>query len=154
MGAPKTKDLFAEINKSIVDLVGVVGKLNDRLSALESVEKQAPVKVVEPDKLADQAPAVPVPQEYRDLVDRALNGKFGIRLEPCVNPLEFLFAILVPKEYSSVSDGHWQMYKEDARQRRIEVVAKDAQIKEHLDKIFNSLDQVVQQMVISQRVLV
>ena len=146
MAPPKTADLIAEVNKSISDLVDVVRSINERVGKLET-------KPIAPENVVGTEPVkeVLVPQEYRDLVDRWLNKRFGVRIAASVNPMEFIFSILVPKEYSSASDGHWQMYHEDARQTKIEVILKDTQLKEHCEKVFNSFDPSIQGLIIADR---
>lgn len=101
---------------------------------LEKLAVSEPAQPITPEK----DDSVPIPHEWRDVIDRTLSSRFPARVTYLPNG-RFELVINVPKEYSNASARIWEM---DHADRRIQVMdnylgAQGVQI--YCDKIAKNL---------------
>lgn len=89
----------------------------------------------------DTSNGVPIPQEYRDLVDTILNREFGIEIQPQPNTPTFMFSILVPDKYSPATPQYKQMHGVDRRPKVFNYGAGPADIRAFVELVHNNFDQ-------------
>ena len=99
-------------NEDIVNKLGELSKAVADITERLNTPNVPTVAVVEKNLL-------PVPTEYREIVNSTLNKKFGIEIAYPSDTASFEFSILVPKEYSNAGLPHWETHKEDRRSRVI-----------------------------------
>lgn len=94
----------------------------------------------------------PVPDDYRKVVDIALNQHFGIEVEPHTDAPLFDFKIIVPDRYSSISEGYKQMYKRDVRVKVIDYATGVNGVKLYAESVFKSFNPEVQALIAIDRI--
>ena len=92
-------------------------------------------------KSMDSASAIPVPVDYRELVDTMLNKSFEIQMEALGDQPAFHFAIIVPETYSNMSAPYKEMYKIDKRARVINYSDGVNGVRDWVEKVYNNFDQ-------------
>ena len=124
----------------IDDLAKQVATLTDIVTKLVEDQKAAPKVEVKAVPAVSVESAIPVPADYRSLVDSILNQSFGIDLKPASDVAAFDFAILVPQSYSNAGKPHWETYKEDRRSRVILSALGLNGVREWVQKVYDNFD--------------
>ena len=83
----------------------------------------------------------PIPLEYRDVVHTVLNAKFGIHIEALSDSPAFRFIVVVPENYSNVSDEYRRVYKEDLRPKVISYAEGINGVRDWCERVYNSFNQ-------------
>jgi hypothetical protein len=126
------------------DLKNVVGDLTNRIEKLENREKETIVEkpseppVAQPSATREET-TYPVPIEYRDIVDSVLNRKFGLKIEPLRDRPEFMLTIIVPEEYSNMTDKEKEMYKTDLRSKIISYAEGSNGVRLWAEQVYKNL---------------
>ena len=129
------KPSIDELVKQITALQATVDKL---LKAQEAPPPPAP-KPTPPPAVSIQS-TLPVPPEYRELVNTILNSKFQIDIKPADGSPAFDFALLVPREYSNAGKPHWDMYNEDRRTKVILSSLGLNGVRDYVTLVYNNFD--------------
>jgi len=80
-----------------------------------------------------------IPTEYREIVNEVLNKKFGIQIDYLPDKPEFIFSIIVPKEYSNMSEQEWEVKKADIRSKVISIAEGANGVRQWCEQIYNNL---------------
>ena len=102
-------------------------------------------------KKSETAPSYPIPQEYRDLVDKTLNKSFGVRITPRADAPLFEFLIIVPDKYSNMSISQREIAKEDVRIKVINMADGVNGVKEWCEKVYKNFNPEIQSMIVADR---
>lgn len=100
---------------------------------------------------APQINSVPVPIDYRLIVDSILNKNFGIEINPASDRPLFEFSIIVPKKYSNAPPAHWTMYGMDKRIKMISYAEGNNGVRDWTERVFKNLNQEIQALVVADR---
>lgn len=139
---PRTKKVVAEqptvdpVAGAISQLAKAIGSLETNLSAKldtlavrpatpqlthpgasANISQTAPVSATSANKETYET-ATPVPHEWRDVIDRTLNAKFGAGVNYQPNG-RFELIITVPEEYSNASQREKEMYNNIDRRIKV-----------------------------------
>lgn len=134
----KTK---APIAKGQIDVLAeAVASLSAQVDALTKQLETAPPRVPAPKPPVDVKSDVPIPTDYRNLVDTILNTRFGIEIKSAWDAPAFDLSILVPQDYSNAGKPHWETYKEDRRSRVILSALGLNGVREWVQKVYDNFD--------------
>lgn len=135
----KKEDVAAAVAEAIKPLTQAISNIQADVEQLKSTP-QPSGQQSKVEKYLDNSPE-PVPQDFRQAVDTILNQNFGIEIDSRETPGAFGFSVLVPREYSNATQGHWETYKEDRRFKAIPRVEGIEGVKEYVNRVFNNLPQ-------------
>ena len=131
-----------ELASAVAELTKLVHEIKASLDEL----KAQPVKARElniaapaPEPVPEE-PSVPVPLEYRNIVDSVLNSNFGIQIMPHSDRPSFTFAVVVPEEYSNMSGPYKEMYKIDLRPKVISYADGINGVRAWCELVYNNLN--------------
>ena len=130
----------------------IVAKIEERLSKLEYEVEKLREKKEEPKSkpvLPDQN--YPIPLEYKEIVNTVLNAKFGIDIAPSKDKPEFLFTIIVPKEYSNMTEEDWKLKGADLRSKVVSYAEGINGVRSWCELVFKNLGAEIEEMVVSDR---
>jgi len=131
----KWAEIGAELDKKFADI-------NERLMRVERyyAEKQVveEKKVEEKAKVETMTGLLPIPPDYRKLVDEILNQEFKIRLAQPSDSMSFQFTIIVPEQYSTMTPQMKQLYGEDIRPKVITYAEGINGVKEWCERVYSS----------------
>lgn len=94
---------------------------------------------------------LPVPQDYRTLVDTLLNPQFGIELEAHVDAPVITTTIIVPDKYSTMTPTQREMLKRDIRPKVMTLAGGVAELREWVETVYRSFTPEMQSMITSER---
>lgn len=141
-GIPKTD----KVSEAITLLAEAIKGLETKVDSLKSptltvtTGEQHSTVTVPPFSVSNENSSNDIfPQQWRQIVNERLNHKFKSSVVyrsdmPC-----FELSIWVPKEYSNVPKGHWDLNKEDRRMKVIENAMGEIGVREYIDKIAENL---------------
>lgn len=95
---------------------------------------------------------IPVPLEYRHVVDASLNKGFGIEIEPLFDRPSFTLVIVTPEKYSSLSDEYKKLYKRDLRPKILNYADGINGVRQWAEQVFNSFNQDIKSLIVADRV--
>lgn len=95
----------------------------------------------------------PIPPTYREIVYQVLNKNFGIRLEPMENVPSFLFTIVCPPKYSTLSPAELKSIGADIRPKVIPYAEGVNGVKVWAEKVFNSFSNETKALIAQDRFL-
>lgn len=130
------RTIRAEINE-IKELVGKEGV----------TEMNVPAPKVEEPEVANTVTntvEIPVPLEYRQIINEVLNDKFGIKIEPLADRPQFNLIIIVPEEYSTMRPEEKEMYKQDLRSKILSYADGVNGIRQYAELVFSSFNPTIQ----------
>lgn len=143
------KELEAKLEK----LTGVVETLVNNLPKKEEKAVLEPAKPEDnEEKWASQelgGPSDPIPSEFRGCVDVHLNKAFGIHLKSMGG--SFMFTILVPKKYSTLSEEQWKMLHFDKRVKVVSNAEGVEGVRLWAERVFNSFTPEYQSLIVADR---
>lgn len=129
-----------EKSPTIRDLMEETKKLRESVEILVNQRAEKP-----PEPAPQPAPPsvppesqFPIPLEYREIVDTALNKSFGIDIRYLSDTASFEFSILVPKKYSNAGEGHWQTYHEDRRSKVLLNAYGANGVRDYVTQVYNN----------------
>ena len=138
------------------NLVSVIADLKSSVDSL--VEKKSERKLetnnetdVSTNTLVIEEPTMPVPVEYRAVVDMVLNKNFGIHVASHSDRPAFTLTIVVPDKYSNMSAPYREMYKADMRPKVISYAEGSNGVKEWCEKVYNNLSAEARAQVVEDR---
>uniref|UniRef100_A0A7V3JAM8 Uncharacterized protein n=1 Tax=candidate division CPR3 bacterium TaxID=2268181 RepID=A0A7V3JAM8_UNCC3 len=138
------------------DLKNTIGDLTNRIEKLENKEKETIVEKSS-DPLVAQSLATKgeityaVPMEYGEIVHSVLNKKFGVKVEPMKDRPEFMLTIIVPPEYSNMTEKEKEMYKTDLRSKIISYAEGSNGVKLWAEQIYKNLGPEIQARITEDR---
>ena len=157
----KTDDIIEAIGELKTDLSAKIDGIEGRLKDIEDAPKIAasrqlensPVQgfVVTPN-MNNTGNNVPVPVDYRYLVDQVLNHNFEIRIEPASDSPVFAFKLLVPRKYSNAAPAHWDLYGCDERVKVIPYSQGSNGVREWIDIVWKNFNPDLQAQITSDRI--
>ena len=95
---------------------------------------------------------IPVPLEYRHVVDAGLNKSFGIEIEPLFDRPSFTLVIVTPEKYSNLSEEYKKLYKRDLRPKILNYADGINGVRQWAEQVFNSFNQDIRSMIVADRV--
>lgn len=126
------------------ELNKLLKELETRVKVLENASLEVPVvHKIEPAMPAIQDPNnPPVPPVYRKMVDDILNYRFGIKID--YQPNAFSFTVIVPKEYSTLTEEELRMVGADLRSRTISYADGENGVRDWLNLVWMSFNPTAQ----------
>lgn len=91
----------------------------------------------------------PIPPEYRDVVNATLNKHFGVEIE--YTPAGFLFTIIVPEKYSSLTTKDKEIIKSDKRTKLIPNFEGVNGVKTWTELVYSSFSQETKSLITADR---
>lgn len=92
-----------------------------------------------------------VPVDFRTLTDEILNKNFGIEIIPLSDSPAFHFIIVVPEQYSSVSQEYKEVYKRDLRPKVIPYSEGIVGVRAWVEKVWSSFNPTIQALIVNDR---
>ena len=147
-----------KVTDAMLQLVEAVKENTVLLHSLfKSVTPVATVKELHKG-VVDETPAtvsdskIPVPLEYRHVVDAGLNKSFGIEIEPLFDRPSFTLVIVTPEKYSNLSEEYKKLYKRDLRPKILNYADGINGVRQWAEQVFNSFNQDIRSMIVADRV--
>jgi len=135
----------------LIELATIVKELDKKIDKLIQIqpvsEKKTEEKLPENEIISN----VPVPTEYRKIVDEVLNQKFGIKIEPLSDSPQFIMTVVVPSEYSPITPEEKQMMGADLRSATLSYVDALSKIRIWVEKIYKSFNPEMQSKILFER---
>jgi hypothetical protein len=123
-----------------------VDALKERIEKPRELTFAAPA----PETISEE-PSIPVPLEYRNIVDTVLNNNFGIQIMPHSDRPSFTFTVVVPDEYSNMSAPYKEMYKIDLRPKVISYADGLNGVRSWCELVYNNLNPEIRSKVTEDR---
>lgn len=119
MPIPKTAELLKPLEDKLDAIIAKLDEIEKKVGERpgETVIGTATINVEE--TIPNATTKFPVPLEYLELVHSVLNSRFGVTIDPEPNTPMFRFTIVVPREYSSLSDAEYDSVKADIRPKML-----------------------------------
>ncbi len=140
-GLEKTLEIIRE---GQMELAKSIDKLGTRVSELETpkvvIHTDEGTTFMQKMSNALASSEYPIPADYRQAVAESLNKKFGIAIEYPSGASNFIFTIVVPKEYSSLSEAEYKERGADLRTRIISFSDGLNGVKAWAEKVYSSFD--------------
>ena len=146
---PKQSQVLQSLSENMALLVGEIKSLKDSLSPKQEAKPQEVPNGVVQTNIA--VSTVPVPQEYRELVNTILNKSFGVRMEYRTDAPLFEFSIIVPDKYSNMPLPQREVQKEDFRLKVITMAEGKNGVKEWCEKVYKNFNSKIQSMIVADR---
>jgi hypothetical protein len=115
-----------ELEQNLIEMAKAIKELAQDVAELKA-SKVAPVQRPIPNPtststaintgITSSQSGFPVPPEYREIVSKTLNKYFGMEIEYTV--AGFMFTIIVPEKYSTLTDKQKELIKVDKRTKLI-----------------------------------
>jgi hypothetical protein len=138
------------------ELENIVNELSDRVSVLQEGAKAENAKPVYADGVVEESESVleptnniPIPGEYRKIVDEVLNKNFGVEVNYLMNGIKFV--IIVPKQYQSFNEVEKKMNIPDRRSRIINPALGANGVRDHAEKVFLSFNPEIRAKITNER---
>ena len=116
--------------------------LEERVTALElkKVEEKVEIKRPEPvNAVVETQHTYPIPSDYREIVDFALNKSFGLSVVPQSDSPQFQLTIIVPEKYSSLgAEARAMLGGYDIRSKVISYADGKNGVKQYVDLVKSS----------------
>ena len=139
----------------LADMVGLlaakVGELAARVDAL-TPKPAVRTPAFKETNVETPANALPVPSDYRAIVDTVLNSAFGVEVVACSDRPSFQFVIVVPETYSNASPAWREMYREDRRSRVIDYAIGVNGVREYAELVFKNFSHDTQTRIVTDRI--
>ena len=150
---PKQTEVLQSLSDNMALLVDEIKSLKDSLQPKQEVKPQevfngAQVNIAQTNVAVS---SVPIPQEYRDLVDTILNKSFGVRMEHRSDAPLFEFSIIVPDKYSNMPPAQREIQKEDLRLKIITMAEGINGVKEWCERVYKNFNTEIQSMIVADR---
>jgi len=155
-GIPKNKEDKVETNiildkltPLIENLAQTIGKIDERLNILERINEKPqkpletdrpPIPVVKTTTPESKMTQLPIPSDYRDIVNDILNEEFQIEMEAYPDRPMFTFTIIVPDKYSNMPENEKALFHSDRRSCVISYADGLNKVREWTNKVFNNFD--------------
>jgi len=126
-----------ELEKKVSELADQLEKIKENVDKLVALEIAKPQK----DETHPQpmpANNIPVPSEYRAMVDEILNKDFGAQIT--YNSLDFAFTIIVPEVYRNLSAQEQESNAKDLRTKVIRYSDGANGVKEWINLVYSSFN--------------
>ena len=151
---PKQTEVLQSLSDNMALLVDEIKSLKDSLQPKQEVKPQevfngAQVNMAQTNVAVS---TVPVPQEYRELVNMILNKSFGVRMEYRIDAPLFEFSIIVPDKYSNMPLPQREVQKEDSRPKVITMAEGKNGVKEWCEKVYRNFNAEIQSMIVADRI--
>ena len=151
---PKQTEVLQSLSDNMALLVDEIKSLKDSLQPKQEVKPQevfngAQVNMAQTNVAVS---TVPVPQEYRELVNMILNKSFGVRMEYRIDAPLFEFSIIVPDKYSNMPLPQREVQKEDSRPKVITMAEGKNGVKEWCEKVYRNFNVEIQSMIVADRI--
>lgn len=142
MPRPKTADVLAEQLKPLWE---TMKGFEERLVKLEN----SPTTPTQLEGVKTPAAVEENPLQ-RQLVDEILNKHFSFRTEQEFGGIKLV--ILVPKKYSTASQGHWDMYGADERPSKpFASYEAEVMFRMHVESVFNGFNPDIKALIVNDR---
>ena len=140
-------------------LWSTIDKIKERLDAIEAaIEAKFNTPNVLPTNVLPSIPQTqtvprdfPIPPDYVEAVDFTLNKSFSIKLEPFKDSPSFLFTIVVPPRYSTLTPAQREMNVEDIRPKVITYAEGTIGVREWAERVFKNFNLDMQKLIIEDR---
>ena len=150
---PNQTQVLQSLSENMALLVGEIKSLKDSIQPKQETKPQevsngAQINIAQVDL---PVLGVPIPQEYRELVNTILNKNFGVRMEYRTDAPLFEFAIIVPDKYSNMPLPQREIQKEDFRLKVISMAEGKNGVKEWCEKVYKNFNTEIQSMIVADR---
>jgi hypothetical protein len=131
-----------ELEKNLIEMAKAIKELAQDVSELKNKKPEATTQAqsvtAEPFKVTVPMGSnnYPVPQEYREIVNTTLNKNFGIDIS--YTSSGFIFTIIVPERYSTLTDKEKELVKQDRRSKLIPNFEGVNGVKMWVDLVYSS----------------
>jgi hypothetical protein len=135
------EQLVKSLEGNLIEMAKAIKDLSTDITEIKS-KPTNPEPVVsttaEPFKMSVPVGAnnYPVPQEYKDIVNSVLNKYFGIEI--VYTAAGFIFTVIVPEKYSTLTDKEKEIIKQDRRSKLIPNFEGVNGVKMWVDLIYSS----------------
>ncbi len=119
MPIPKTAELLKPLEEKLDKIIEKLEVLETKLNECPKETVIGTATVQTEATLSNLTTKFPVPLEYLELAHSMLNSRFGVTIDPEPNTPMFRFTIVVPREYSSLSDAEFESVKADLRPKML-----------------------------------
>jgi len=139
-----------ELEKNLIEMAKAVKELAiDVAEIKKGIEKPKPPEIKPPQVPELTNSKFPIPPEYRELVDFTLNKQFGIEIE--WQPAGFLFTIVVPEKYSTLTPKDKELIKIDKRTKLIPNFEGANGVKTWVELVYNSFSTETKSLITNDR---
>jgi len=128
----KLQEMMIEGNKVMEELLE---RMKEKEEVKPQVEEQLQTGTEQPQTGTEQY----IPMEYREIVNEVLNKKFGVKIDYLPDKPQFIFSVIVPKEYSNMSEEEWEIKKADVRSKVISMAEGANGVRQWCEQIYNNL---------------
>lgn len=111
----------------------------------------APAAVVTPPLPDTPFKDYPIPVQYRECVDNVLNKDFGIRIEPLPDSPAFMFVIVVPEKYSSMTPEQRALQGADIRPKVTSYADGTNGVRLWCEKVYNNFNPDMRAKIMAER---
>jgi hypothetical protein len=150
---PTNKELEAQLNELKTDVASkfdaIMSKLETKAAEKTTTFEIPPAPVA---NINSTLPIMPVPLEYRDIVDSVLNRQFGLKIDPRKDIPMFDMTIVVPEKYSNVPLEEKKMIKIDLRTKAISYSEGINGVRLWAEKVFNNFSPEIKAQIVADRV--
>lgn len=145
----------------IVELIHTVKKLSEDLEAFKASQiinqpilNGAPRDTIPVFPVPETPPLseVPVPLDYRQVIEHTLNKNFGVRIQPMTDAPAFLLSIIVPDTYSPMTPSQRQVMKEDIRPKVISQADGTNGVRLWAEKVYANFNPETQARIATDRI--
>ena len=137
---PKTEYATKEDLGEMMEMMKmVVDRMDSNSKDVPAVQAGVATDPVPMNKLSEEPEVIPVPPQWRKLVDDILGPEFGINVVYPSSGSGFMFKLIVPMDKSNASAAHKEFYKVDVRTKAIQYNEGVDGIKKFLELVKTNL---------------
>lgn len=144
--------LFKQFSISVLDrLDKLENTINKPITSQAPTLREIPESPPIPSSAIPQH--IPVPSDYRTLVDTILNKNFGIELEPHTDAPVVTAVIVVPDKYSTMTPAQKEIMPRDIRPKVMTIAGGVNELKEWVETVYRSFTPELQSMIVIDRTI-
>ncbi len=152
------KTTIKDLEGNLIEMAKAIKDLATDVAELKAV-KVAPVVATQPvpsststalnTGITSGQTGFPIPPEYKEVVDKVLNKYFG--LEIAYTPAGFMFTIIVPEKYSSLTAKDKEIIKVDKRTKLIPNFEGVNGVRTWAELVYSSFSQEIKAQITADR---
>jgi len=147
---PIKDPILNKIESLVTTIIDKCDKLEARLDKIEilsekkdEIKKEVvdrPAPVIPPIETSSTITEIPVPPDYRAIVNEVLNEEFEIEMSASADRPEFDFRIIVPEKYSDMDESQKEMFQRDVRSRVVPYAEGSNGVRKWAERVFSSFN--------------
>lgn len=146
-----------ELEKNLIEMAKAIKELAidvAELKAVKTVLPAVPISTVTVVATGNTVGAVntgnfPIPPEYREIVDKTLNKYFGIEVEHVA--AGFIFTVIVPDKYVTLTPREKEMIKQDKRSKLIPNFEGANGVRQWVELVYSSFSNELKSQITADR---